>query len=313
MLLHGAAGPGFSLGLLFAFATALIWGTQFPIAKWAFDSVDAFHVTAFRYALPAPILLAALAWREGAAALRYDGRLLQASGVGLIGMTGSPALVFGGLMLTRPEVAAVIVASQPAMTALAEWVLRRRRPPAFTLACIALAFLGVVTVVTRWSVSLAPQGSELIGDLMVLAGAACWVVYTMSVEQFRGWSTLRLTALTMAPGAVANVALALLLVQLGLSTSPTPAQWQAVAPHLLYLAMAGVLVSMIFWNAGIQRIGALNAMLFLNLIPVVTFTVRHLLGHRFELLEIAGAALVIGALAANNLYLRWTRARAAHR
>ncbi|HVL59297.1 MAG TPA: DMT family transporter, partial [Burkholderiaceae bacterium] len=252
-----------------------------------------------------------LAWREGLAGVDYQGRFARAGAIGMVGMCGSPALVFGGLMLTRPEVAAVIVATQPAMTALAEWLGRGRRPALFTIVCIVVAFFGVVTVVTRWSVSLAPQGLELAGDLMVLAGAACWVAYTMSVERFRGWSTLRFTALTMAPGAVANVALALLLAALGVVAVPAASDWLAVMPQAAYLAFVGVLASMMFWNAAIHRIGPLNAILFVNLIPIVTFAIRHAGGHRFEPIELLGAAIVVAALIANNVYLRFTARSAA--
>jgi drug/metabolite transporter (DMT)-like permease len=54
----------------------------------------------------------------------------------------------------------------------------------------------------------------------------------------------------------------------------------------------------------IGYLGPLNAMLLGNLVPVVTFVIRILQGHRFEAIELAGAALVVAALVANNLYLR---------
>jgi drug/metabolite transporter (DMT)-like permease len=66
---------------------------------------------------------------------------------------------------------------------------------------------------------------------------------------------------------------------------------------------------MICWNYGNQRIGALNTMLLLNSVPVVTFAVRVAQGHRFEGVELAGALLVVAALVANNLYLRRASAR----
>lgn len=66
---------------------------------------------------------------------------------------------------------------------------------------------------------------------------------------------------------------------------------------------------MICWNAGNQRIGALNSMLMLNLVPIVVFAIGYLRGQRFSPAELTGAALVIGALVANNLYLRRVHAR----
>ena len=58
------------------------------------------------------------------------------------------------------------------------------------------------------------------------------------------------------------------------------------------------------FNNGVRYLGALNTMLMLNLIPIIVFAIEAWLGRSFAGVEIGGAAIVIGALAANNLYLR---------
>jgi drug/metabolite transporter (DMT)-like permease len=69
-------------------------------------------------------------------------------------------------------------------------------------------------------VNLALGRSELAGDLLVLAGAACWVVYTMGTESFRGWSSLKFTVLTLIRGSIILVVVTAVLVQLGLARPP---------------------------------------------------------------------------------------------
>jgi drug/metabolite transporter (DMT)-like permease len=64
------------------------------------------------------------------------------------------------------------------------------------------------------------------------------------------------------------------------------------------------IVGVLCWIAGIQRVGPLNAALLANLIPIVAFAIGIALGSSFAASELAGAALVIAALAANNVYLR---------
>jgi drug/metabolite transporter (DMT)-like permease len=224
--------------------------------------------------------------------------------LGLVGMTGSPMLVFGGLALTRPEHAAIIVALQPSITAIADWWLHGRRPARFTLGCMAAAFAGVVLVVTKGDPALQLGRGELTGDLLVLAGAVCWVAYTMGTESFRGWSSLKFTLLTLIPGSIGLAAGTAVLVQLGLARVPAPAEVGAVGPQLAFLAVGGVMLSMLCWNAGTRRIGVLNAMLLQNLVPVIVFAIRFAQGERYVAVELAGAGLVVGALAANNLYLR---------
>jgi drug/metabolite transporter (DMT)-like permease len=65
-----------------------------------------------------------------------------------------------------------------------------------------------------------------------------------------------------------------------------------------------VVLGVLAFNAGVKHLGALNAMLMINLVPVGVFAIESALGRRFEPVELWGAALVIGALAANNFYLR---------
>lgn len=305
----------FAGGLLAVLAAVVLWGAQFPVAKTAFAAVDPFHVNALRYGAGTLLILITFLWREGTAAFNFGGRFWPATLFGLIGICGSPMLVFWGLSLTRPEHAAVIVALQPSMTALADWLVRGRRPANFTLGCIVFAFAGVVCVVAKGQLAFSFEaGNDVIrvarGDLLVLVGAMCWVVYTMATENFRGWSALRFTTLTLIPGTLGIFALMPVLISAGLASVPSAAALASVGWQMVYLAIGGVFLAMICWNAGNQRVGALNAMLLLNFLPVVTFGVRFIQGERYVAGELLGVAMVIGALVANNAYLRRRSARA---
>jgi len=94
------------------------------------------------------------------------------------------------------------------------------------------------------------------------------------------------------------------LVAAGLIIHPGFQEWYQVRYELLFLALIGVLVAMSGWNAGSRLLGAINAMLFINLIPIVTITFRYLQGYRFSLIELFGAAMVIVALLTQNFVLR---------
>jgi drug/metabolite transporter (DMT)-like permease len=65
-----------------------------------------------------------------------------------------------------------------------------------------------------------------------------------------------------------------------------------------------VVLGVLGFNAAARRLGPLNTMLMLNLIPIGVFGIEAALGRSFAAIELAGAAVVIGALVANNLYLR---------
>lgn len=296
-------------GFLLALACAVIWGSQFPIAKAAYAVVDVFHVNAIRYGGAIALLLPMLVWREGLAALRYEGHGRSIATAGLFGLCGSPMLVYGGLTLTRPEIVAIIVATQPAMTALALWALRGQRPARFTLASIGVAFFGVVTVVTGWQMHFLANTSEALGSVLVILGACAWVYYTIQIDTFPRWSALRLSTLLTLPGALGLLTVLLIALLTGVSHWPDAAGWHSTLPALAYLSLVSVFIAMLMWTRAVRDIGSLNGMLMLNLIPVTTYAIGFAQGRTLRPVELFGALLVIAALIANNLYLRARRGR----
>jgi drug/metabolite transporter (DMT)-like permease len=271
--------------------------------------LDPFFLGAFRYAVGVLLFVAILWIAEGRKALRYRGRFLPAAVYGLVGFCGFNILVWWGLAYTRPEHASIIMALQTPMTALAVWLTRGLRPAPFTVGCIAAAIGGVLVVVTKGDLGHVLQGGSLAGDLLVFLGAVSWVVYTMAGHRFSGWSPLRMTVLTCIPGTVGLVAINAFTIAMGYSEMPALEQVWSVKWQLAYFVIFTVVLGVLGFNNGVQYLGALNAMLMLNLIPIIVFAIEAGLGRSFAGIELGGAALVIGALVANNLYLR----RSAHR
>lgn len=300
----------FGRGLALALLTVCLWGAQYPIGKSAMEVIDGVHVTAIRYGLAAVVLALWLRIAEGRAAFDYRGRFPLLALAGTFGFAASGLCVFLGLSVTRPEHAAVLTALQPSLTAIADWWLRGRRPRQATLVCLAIAFVGAVLVITRGDPAHALVGGELLGNVLVLVGGSLWVVYTMLSERIAFGSALRYTTLTLLPGAFVILLIAFACEQLGWLEAPTPETLALHLPSLAYLGLGGIVIAMIAWNASLRRIGALNTMLFMSLVPVVTFAIRLAQGARFTAIEIAGALLVVGALVANNLFLRRARLNA---
>ena len=272
--------------------------------------LDPFFLGSFRYAFGVLLFIAILWAAEGRQALRYGGRFLPAAVYGLVGFCGFNILVWWGLFYTRPEHASIIMALQTPMTALAMWLTRGIRPAPFTVGCIAFAIAGVVLVVTKGDPSQVFGGGSLLGDFLVFLGAVSWVVYTMAGQHFAGWSPLRMTVLTCIPGTVGLIAINLFTIQMGYSALPTLEQVWSVKWQLGYFVVFTVVLGVLGFNNGVRYLGALNTMLMLNLIPIIVFAIEAWLGRSFAGIELGGAAIVIGALIANNLYLRRASAHA---
>lgn len=282
----------------------LCWAPLFSVAKRTLPQLDAYALGTVRYAIAIVLLVAILAAVEGRAALRYDGRLGLAALAGAVGVAGFNLFVWIGLLFTQPEHAAIIVQLQTALTAFAVWATRGQRPSGFTLACVAAALIGVVLVITKGSFLVKIESSAFLGDALVFLAAVCWVSYALLAARFPAWSPLRYTVLTCIPGGIALALANVVAVAIGVAQVPSFAALANVGWQIVYLSVCSVVLGAIGFNAAVRRLGPLNTMLMLNLVPIGVFAIESALGRGFAAAELSGAALVIAALAANNIYLR---------
>ena len=305
-----SSGGHFGAGVAAALGAVLIWGFQIPLGKQVLAQLDGFSLGLLRYVTAMLGFVALLVWKEGWAAVSPAGHFRVLSVAGGVGIAGSVMLVFAGLTLTRPESAAIIGALQPAIAVLAQWLLERRRPERFTLACIAVAFLGVMLVVTRGGAAFATDVSitvdEFIGNTLVFLGSIAWVTYSVSTRSISHWSSARISALTCLFGVAAATPVWGIAHLAGATYFPASLDSELIG-KIAFLAIFGALVAIFLWNISLRRIGALNSVLLSNLTPVVAFALLAAMGAQFTTAELVGAALVVLALGANNLNQRRLR------
>ncbi len=286
-------------GTVYLLLVIAIWGTFLPIGKAALAAVDPYWITFLRFGTAALVFGVLLALREGAAALRTDGRLGSVALFGGLGFGAFGISLFEGLRLTRPEVSAMILATGPIQFALAQWWQTKRRPDDFTLWMIAVALIGELLVVTSGDPARL-IGGDALGNGLVFLASLCWTAYTLGGQRFPGWSPLRYSALSCALGALAIVAALAVATLAGHSRPPSPGQLAAVWPHLLFIVFVVSVAGILLWNMGVAKIGPLAAGLFANFVPVITYAIALAQGRRPDAAELAGAALVLVALIANN-------------
>jgi drug/metabolite transporter (DMT)-like permease len=276
-----------------------IWGGFLPVGKSALEMVDPYWLTAMRFGTAACIFIALLWLREGRAALRTDGHLQKIALFGALGFAGFGICLFEGLRLTRPEISAMILALGPIQVALFQWWSTHRRPDSFTLAAIALALVGELLVITAGDVTRF-TGGDALGNGLVFLASLFWTAYTLGGQQFPGWSPVRYTALSCSLGCFAIIAALGMASLTGHSQAPQAGQLVAVWPQLAFIILCVSVFGILFWNMGVAKLGPLNAGLFANFAPVITYLIAIIQGRRPAALELTGAAIVLLSLVANN-------------
>ncbi|MCW2997821.1 MAG: permease of the drug/metabolite transporter superfamily [Solirubrobacterales bacterium] len=289
---------------LLSLTAVVSWGAMFPIAAHALPHVDAFNLTAIRYGLASLAFVALLVVAEGRGALRYDGRFGELFVLGSFGFAGFNLFTYLGLEHTRPQNAALIVATTPLITALVRWRRDGARPARATLAFMGLALAGVVLVITHGAPGSLVDGGIGGGEALVLLGVIGWVLYTTGVARFPAHSPLRYTTLSAVAGTLTILAVTAVADVAGLQHLPGSSDLRAAAAPLAFIVVFGAVVAVIAYNAGVRRLGAANGALFMNLVPVTTFVIAIAGGTRPGAAELAGALLTIAALVGANLATR---------
>ena len=290
-------------GTLYMLLVIAIWGGFLPVGKSALQMVDPYWLTSMRYGTAALIFIGLLWVREGRAALRTEGQFWKIALFGSLGFAGFGVCLFEGLKLTRPEISGMILALGPIQVALFQWWRSHHRPDNFTLTAIALALVGELFVITSGDVTRL-VGGDALGNGLVFLASLFWTAYTLGGQQFPGWSPVRYSALSCAFGCV-GIAVALLIATLaGHSQPPRTDQLMAVWPQLAFIVFCVSVFGILFWNMGVAKLGPLNAGLFANFTPVITYLIAIGQGRLPAALELMGAGIVLIALIANNRHQR---------
>ena len=304
-MLSGASdGRARTLATAGMVVTVLLWGTQLPLSQHVLQYMDQYYFGVLRYAIGALLFALTLWWREGAAAFATEGRAASLLLHGCAGFMVFGLIVFWALYYTSPGHISVIMALQPMMTAFWFWISRGTRPATHTMVCILVAFAGLALVITRGDFTRALSGGSLIGDVMAFVGALGWIVYTLGAQRFATWSPLRYTTLTCLAGTAGICILAAILTPFGIAKVPEAATVLVQLPAIVYIGVFPFYVAIFLFAIAVARLGAVNTLMIANATPVAVFAVDALRGHMPLPVEWLGAGVVIGALVANNLFLR---------
>ncbi len=280
---------------LLAAVPVLLWGSSFVAVKVALRTVSPFAVLAAR---------AALGW----IAIEIGARLLHRSGPGtsrpgdrrvlvLLGFLGIPVqLGLQAIALTRTSAvhSGWLVALIPVFTAvLAATFLGERMGRARVLGTI-LGFGGALTIVGLVSGPGALRLPAAWADLMVLATALNWAVYTLAARPLLARRTpLAVSRGTIALGSAPTLAVFALvgrpteLVRAGAST------WGALA----FLGIGCTGLGYLCWCAALERLEASSLTSVQYFQPLVTAAAASLwLGERVGPAVFAGGALVLAGV-----------------
>lgn len=266
---------------------ALCWSGSWTFGKLGVTQVPPLELSTIRFAAAGLLMLAiALALRVPLGLERFWLVVLA----GFFGIFAYNALVFSGLTISPASDGALIVPTiNPVLTVVFATFIGERLT-ASKIAGVAIATVGAAVVIGA-ATGLTFTGQRLIGDLLMLGGAAVWSAYaTLGAITTRQGSPLGVTAIASLAGAVMLFPLGFL--EHGYADVPSwpLAAWLDVA----YLVVFATIVGFVLFYWAVRRFGAGMASMVSYLVPVFALVQAVLiLGEQPAPLEIVGGAIIL--------------------
>ncbi|TJY66392.1 DMT family transporter [Arthrobacter sp. CAU 1506] len=228
------------------------------------------------------------AWRSRHRFIRHWKPLLLMT---VTGVAGFNTLIYSALQFTSATNVSVLEASIPAVTVmLGFWLLRERLRP-LQWAGVLLSLCGALWVVTNGQVLRLTEMAWNAGDGIMAIGALSWALYSIAVRRYLPLFPAHGAVLVMT-GLSVLFMLPLLLAEWAVVGIPpiSGGQWSG----LLYLGIFPSVIALLLYNRAVATLGASQASVFLNFVPVLTMLGAYvLLGEAISLMQILGAVAVI--------------------
>jgi len=271
-------------GYLCAVFTIVVWGSTFISSKKLLEVYTPAQIMLTRF-----LLAYAALWLLRPRKLAFHPKqeliflLLGLSGCSIYFYTENSALTY-----TLASNVSIIVAAAPIFTAILAHFTGLERFRSGTLLGFLVAFTGVILVVCNGTfvLKLNPKG-----DLLALAAAACWAVYSVLIRHLDdSLDSLLITRRTLFWGMV--TAVPMVLVE-GQSYPFAPLLTPVVAGNFLFLGLLGSGLCYIFWNRAFYHLGVVTTNSFIYIQPFITILVGWLfLREPISPLALVGAALI---------------------
>ena len=272
---------------------SIVWGINFTFVKGALVDFSPLSFNAIRFAASSLILLSLLWLRERSFRIkRRDVGLFVL--LGLVGNTAYQLFFIHGIVFTTATNSSLIIATTPIFIVLFSVVLRVEKVTSPIAQGVILSFAGITMIVLGSGKTFNFTDQSWIGDLLTIANPVCWGAYTvLSKPLLKDYSPLKLTAITMAIGAVPLVVVS--------APALSAENWAAISTNswlsLAFSAVFAIAIGYIVWYTGVDRIGTSRTALYENLVTVFAVaSAWGLLSETMTVVQIVGAALVFVSL-----------------
>ena len=276
-------------------AAMFMWGGTWIAGRIIAQELEApLAVAALRFMVSGVVLAGVALLSEGRLPLPADRREWGVvAGLGFFGIFLYGLCFFHGLQHVAAGRGALVVALNPVIVMLVAWLTGHETMTRRKALGSIVALVGCLAVIGNGNPLAVLQGSIGPGEILIVGCVLTWTAYTFIGRL--ATRTLSALATTLHASLIGALLLGLAALVEGGNTLH-PWSWR-IWSSMLFLAVFGTAIAYTWFTAAVHRLGASQASVFINLVPVFAVVqAALLLGEHLALPVLAGGLLVIGGV-----------------
>ena len=193
--------------------------------------------------------------------------------LGLLNVPLNQLLFLNGIKFTTPANSALLYAMTPAMVFLFTSILHSERPSLKKGIGIAIAFVGVGTIMFERGAEL--RAEHTMGNILIFIAVMAWSLFTMLGRPLvLKYGAVYVTAVNMIIGTIIYIPIGLLTSNVSAISAISSVSWSEVA----YLALISSVLNYVLWYLALSKLEATRVAVFQNLQPIMTTVMAIYLG-----------------------------------
>ncbi len=284
----------FDLPYLLLVLTPLFWAGNFLVGRLVHETVPPVGLAFWRWAVGLLIILP-FAWPQ----IRRDWPVYRANWpivlvLSILGVSCFNTLLYVGVAQTEAFNASLIQSTMPVWIAVLSFLLFRDRPGRWQIAGIFVSLCGVATIIMRGDPANIGDLAFNPGDVWVLVAVITYGGYSALLRRRPAVGPLGFLAVTFIVGDL--VLVPFYIHEMVVLDRYVPLNGTALAT-VLYVSLFASVLAYMFWNRGIELIGANRAGVFIHLVPAfVAVGAVTILNEHPQPFHAAGIILILGGV-----------------
>ncbi|ADU28909.1 DMT family transporter [Evansella cellulosilytica] len=210
----------------------------------------------------------------------------------LSGVTFFNTFIYASLQFTTASNVAVLETIIPVVTVILSAYILKEKLRNIQTTGVILSVLGAIWVVLDGRIFQMTTMDWNIGDAIMIGAILTWSIYSIYVKQYMHLFPTY-GVLCVMTGISVIVLLPVVLIEWSILGVPTIHVSNHMA-GLLYLGIFPSFVALVFYNRAVAMLGASQASVFLNFLPVFTIIGAYFwLGETITWMQVVGACIVI--------------------